>query len=88
MEIVAAAGNTALHILAVVPEVQCKDGLGVAPLVHLLIHQRTLLRADHQLGYRAFAGGHIGKEPGKLTPWSMSQSIYSSEASTSVFLLV
>ena len=66
MEIVAAAGNTALHILAVVPEVQCKNGLGVAPLVHLLIHQRTLLRANHQLGYRAFAGGHIGKEPGKL----------------------
>ena len=66
MEIVAAAGNTALNILAVVPEIKGKDRLCMSPLVHLFIHSCPLLRAYHKIGNGARAGWHICKEPRKF----------------------
>ena len=66
MEIMATACDTALNILAVVPEIKSKNRLGMAPLVHLLIHQSTLLRRNHKICYSTVARWHICKEPSKF----------------------
>ena len=61
--VAASAGNAAADRVAVVPEVHRKEGLGLAELVDLLIHELALLRSGDQLRHGCRADGHIGEQP-------------------------
>ena len=66
VQISSAARDAAAHVFAVVPEVDGKDGFGLAERAHLVVHPASLLRGRHQLGHRIHAYGHVGEEPAEL----------------------
>ena len=66
MTVAASAGNAAAHSVAVVPEVHGEQGLGLAELVNLVVHELTLLRRGDQLRHSRRTNRHIGEQPCEL----------------------
>ena len=67
VQVIAATCDTALDVLAVIPEIQGKQGLGASEFADLVIHVLSLVRGGHELGDSVDTDRHIGKEPAKLT---------------------
>ncbi|MPM78853.1 hypothetical protein SDC9_125868 [bioreactor metagenome] len=69
MQIFSPAGDTALYILAVVPEIHGKQRLCLAEVTNLPVHEFSLLGSHHQVGNRIRTHRHIGKEPCEFYPF-------------------
>lgn len=67
VQVIASSCDTSLDVLAVVPEIQGKQGLGSPEAANLVIHVLPLVRGGHELGHSIHAHGHVGKKPAKLT---------------------
>ena len=66
VQVVAACGDAATDIFAVIPEVHREEGLGLAERAYLTVHELALLGGGHEVGGRAAADGHVGEEPAEL----------------------
>ena len=63
VKVSSAAGDAAVHIFAVVPEVHREQRLGIAEFADLAVHEFALVRRGHQLGRGVVPDRHIGEEP-------------------------
>ena len=67
MKVVASARDAAVHIFAVVPEIQQEARLCAAPLTNLLIHIGTLFGGCNQISYGILPDRNIGEVPPEQT---------------------
>ena len=62
MAVVTSPGNASAYIFSVIPEVHCKDWLGLTVLPDLAVHHLPLFHRSHQLFHSAFFHRHVGEE--------------------------
>ena len=81
MGILAAAGNAAVNVLAVILEVDAEDRLAAgkaADLTDAVDHVLALLGVEHQIDIRAVTDGHVMEVPVEANTMLMSISMNSS----------
>ena len=66
VQVAAAAGDAAVDVLAIVPEVHREDRLGAAIGTDLVEHLGPLVGGGDQSRHGVGADGHVGEQPGEL----------------------
>jgi hypothetical protein len=66
VHVAASAGDAAVDVLAVVPEVHRENRFGIAEFANLMIHEFALFRRHHQIGGSVDTDRHVREEPGEF----------------------
>jgi len=66
VKVSSAAGYAAVAVFAIIPEIQSEQRLGLSERAHLMIHELTLLGADHEIRVGCIADRNISEKPCEL----------------------